>query len=269
MLNQIQNLIIDMDGVLWHGETPLPGFNAFFDTLRELDLRFVLATNNASKTLAQYQQKLAGFGVSLDREQIITSAEATGQYLGREYAAGTAVYVVGDDGLREAMSTRGFRLVSAEEAAKGETAAVVVVGFTRHVTYPELAMGSLLVHKGAAFIGSNPDVSFPSEYGPLPGAGALIALIQAATGVEPTIIGKPGPIIFREAMEKLGGAPNHTAMVGDRLNTDIAGAKAAGLRSILLLSGISKREDLAESSLQPDYIFDDIIALSKALRQRG
>lgn len=268
MLNQIRNLIIDMDGVLWHGNTPLPGFNDFFDTLHALDLNFVLATNNAARTPDQYQQKLAKLDVTVEKTQIITSAEATGQYIAKQHPAGTAVYVVGDDGLREAMTSRGFRLVTPEQAADGETAAVVTVGFTRHITYPQLAMGSLLVHKGADFIGSNPDVSYPSEYGPLPGAGALIALIQAATGVEPTIIGKPGPIIFREAMERLGGAPDNTAMIGDRLNTDIAGAKAADLYGILLLSGISTREDLANSPVQPDLVLDDLVALTAALRDR-
>jgi 4-nitrophenyl phosphatase len=121
---------------------------------------------------------------------------------------------------------------------------LVVAGFNRHVTYPDLAMGALLVHKGATFIGTNPDPSIPTELGPLPGAGSLLAVIETATGVKPIIIGKPQPTVFMEAVRRLGGTLANTAMVGDRLSTDIAGGQGAGLHTILVLSGVASREQV-------------------------
>lgn len=267
MIEHIKNLIIDMDGVLWHGQTPMPGLPEFFATLRRLGFNFVLATNNAANTPAQYVEKLGHFGVPVVPAQILTSAEATGSYLSKKYAPGTAVFIIGQEGLHQAMTSRGFHPITVDDVMGGATAAFVVVGFTRYVTYSDFAAGSLLVHKGADFIGTNPDVTFPSEWGPLPGAGSLQALITAATGVKATTIGKPGPAIFTEAMERLGGTTTDTAVVGDRLNTDIAGGKAAGLHTILLLSGISRRADISANGIQPDYVFEDITELREYLEE--
>jgi 4-nitrophenyl phosphatase len=265
MEQRINQLILDMDGVLWHGETPLPGLVEFFDTLRNAGIRFVLATNNARKTADQYTQKLARFGVDVPPQQILTSAEATASYLAQHYDPGTSIYIVGDEGLHRALGAKGFREISPQQVRAGETAALVVVGFTPYANYDELAMGSLLVHKGARFIGTNPDPSVPNELGPLPGAGALLAVISTATGIQPTLIGKPGPVIFEEAIRRLGGDPTTTAMVGDRLSTDIAGAQAAGLTAILLLSGISTREEAENGPIKPDLILADINELAHYL----
>ncbi len=248
-----------MDGVLWRGETPMPGLADFFTTLHQCGIQFVLATNNASKTPQQYVAKLARFGVTVAQDQIFTSAEATGDYVQRTYEAGVNAFVVGDVGLQTAVQTRGFRLLTIEEVMGGETAVFVVAGFNPNATYPQMAAGALLIQKGAAFIGTNPDLTFPSEYGPLPGAGSFLAFLQAASGVAPVVIGKPGPLIFQMAMAKLGSTPQNTAMVGDRLETDIAGGKAAGIQTILVLSGISQLDDVAKANgLQPDLIFEDI-----------
>jgi len=263
-MNHIQNLILDMDGVLWRGDTPMPGLAEFFARLRQLNIGFVLATNNASKTPAQYVAKLARFGVDVPESAILTSAEATAEFLRGEYDEGTAVFVVGGTGLQEAVEKRGFHRLSGEDVLAGETAAIVTVGFYQEAAFPDFAAGAICINKGARFVGTNPDPTFPSEYGPLPGAGSFLALIETATGVAPTIIGKPGPLIFQDAMRRLGGTPENTAMVGDRLSTDIAGGKAAGIPTILLLSGITSRADLADSDIQPDYIFTDITELADA-----
>ncbi len=258
-MNNIKNLILDMDGVLWRGNEPMPGLADFFDTLRQRGIGFVMATNNASKTPQQYVAKLAQFGVTVSEAQIFTSAEATGDYLQHTYEPGVKAFVVGDVGLVTAVRSRHFQLLSVDEVMGGETAVFVVAGFNPNATYPQLAAGALLIQKGAHFIGTNPDLTFPSEYGPLPGAGSFLAFLQAATGVEPVVIGKPGPLIFQMAMAKLGGTPQNTAMVGDRLETDIAGGKAAGIQTILVLSGISQLDDVAQANgLQPDFIFEDI-----------
>ncbi len=270
-MKHLRNLIIDMDGVLWHGDTAVPGLADFFKTLHQQQINFVLATNNASKTPDQYVAKLARFGVSVAPAQIVTSAIATADFLATSTApaplATVDVFIVGGDGLHQAIQQRGFPILSvADVMERGRRAQVVVVGFWPDVTYADFAAGAVCINDGARFIGANPDVNYPSEWGPLPGAGAFLALIQAATGVSPTVIGKPGAIMFQEALRRLDGTPENTAMVGDRLNTDIAGGKAAGLHTILVLSGISTREALAQANGQPpDDVFVDIMELAKRL----
>ncbi|MBK6328774.1 MAG: HAD-IIA family hydrolase [Chloroflexi bacterium] len=268
-LAPIKNLILDMDGVLWRGDTPLPGLADFFAALRRREMGFALATNNATKTAVMYTEKLARFGVDVAPEHIVTSAEATAAFLRQEYEVGTAVYVVGDKGLHDAVTAQGFTIITPEQAKAGAQAAVVVAGFSRTATYEIMAMGAHLINQGARYIGTNPDPSFPSEIGPLPGAGALLAFIETGTGVKPTIIGKPGPIMFQQAMRRMGGTPENTAMVGDRLSTDILGAKNAGLQAILVLSGISTRADVAEQGIEPDFIFADIGEITAVLSQEA
>lgn len=265
MLSQIKNLILDMDGVLWRGETPMPGLAEFFAAMRQRGIGFALATNNAGKTAVMYTEKLARFGVDVPPEQIVTSAEATAGYLRQEYGAGTAVYVVGDTGLHQAIAAQGFTIITPEEARAGAEATAVVVGFSRNATYEIMAMGAHLINRGARFIGTNPDPTFPSEIGPMPGAGALLAFIETGTGVKPTLIGKPGPIMFQQAMQRIGGAPENTAMVGDRLSTDILGGQNAGLRTIFLLSGVNTREDIERTGIRPDFVLADIGELTAVL----
>lgn len=262
-----------MDGVLWRGETPMVGLAPFFRTLDELRINFVLATNNATKVATQYAEKLARFGVSVSPDVILTSSEATASYLQDHFQAGATAYVVGEDGLRQAMAAHGFQLL-VNGAANGmidahDHADVVVVGFTRHACYRQLASAAYLVNKGALFVGTNPDVTFPHEVGPLPGAGAYLAFIQAATNREPVVVGKPGRAIYEEALRRLGATGDETAMVGDRLETDIAGAQAAGLRSILLMSGVTSRETLAASETRPDFVLENIQELSLFLKSEN
>ena len=266
---RFDNLILDMDGVLWHGDTPVPGLTEFFETLRALDINFVLATNNATKVATQYTEKLARFGVDVEPEAILTSAEATAAHLEDRYENGALVYVVGESGLQTAMRDKGFDLLESDGFVGTDTRCdVVVVGFTRHLCYPQLASAVHLINHGAHFVGTNPDVTFPSEYGLLPGAGAILAFLQAATGKKPEVIGKPGRGIFEEALERLQGTPSNTAMVGDRLETDIAGAHAAGINTILLLSGVTSRSKAENSNIQPDLTFEDLRALTAFLKEQ-
>ncbi|MCI0398058.1 MAG: HAD-IIA family hydrolase [Chloroflexi bacterium] len=266
----IKNLIIDMDGVLWRGDTPMPGLADFFATLRQLRISFILATNNATLTPDQYVHKLARFGVQLSAGRILNSAEATAAHLAQHYPPGTPILAIGEDGLRQALANHGFTVVHrlsalAATVANGQPQAVVA-GLDRHFCYDDLAAAALLVAGGAPFFGTNPDPSLPTEQGLLPGAGAILAAITATTGVRPTIIGKPGRGLYDEALRRLGGVPTDTAAVGDRLDTDIAGGLAAGLRTILLLSGVSRREEIATASVQPDWVFDHLAAFTAALK---
>lgn len=267
-LNSVKNLILDMDGVLWRGETPLPGLANFFTTLRELDVGFVLATNNATRVAVQYTEKLARFGVRVPPDHILTSAETTASYLSRSYPPGATVYAVGEAGLRQALQDAGFDLLPPNGLVAPEARAdVVVVGLDRAACWERLASAAYLILNGARFVGTNSDVSFPTEMGPLPGAGALLAVVEKATGVAPEVIGKPAPAIFHEALRRLSAQPGTTAMVGDRLETDIAGAHAAGLPAILVLSGVTRRAQLPGNPVQPDAVFDDISTLATALRR--
>lgn len=267
------NLILDMDGVLWRGETPMPGLAAFFGTLDRLHINYVLATNNATKVATQYAEKLERFGVTVAPEAILTSAEATASYLQERLGPGKVAYVVGDNGLRLAMERNGFRLLTPKTSdgavVAGDSVDVVVVGFTPDACYSHLASAAHLINQGALFVGTNPDVSLPHEIGPLPGTGAFLAFLEAATGREPIVVGKPGRAVFEEALRRLGGRDAETAMVGDRLETDIAGARAAGLKSILLLSGVTRPEHLSQSDIKPDFVFDDIQELGRYLMEQG
>lgn len=264
----LKNLIVDMDGVLWHGETPVPGLADFFETLHTFNIRFILATNNASKIAADYVEKLARFHVHIPAWQILTSAEATAHYLRGRFPENSRVYVVGDTGLSKAMIAEGFQLVESDGFIDPAIRVdIVVVGMTPHVCYPNLASAAHLINKGALFVGTNPDVTFPTEIGPLPGAGSILAFLETATDVKPLIIGKPNRPMFEEALVRLGASSDETAMVGDRLNTDIAGGHNAGLKTILLLSGISNREQLETAGTQPDWIFSDLRELNRFLQE--
>jgi 4-nitrophenyl phosphatase len=261
----VKNLIIDLDGVLWRGETPMPGLAHFFETLRAKQINFVMATNNGTKTAAMHADKLARFGVTVDPSRILTVAEATAGYLAERYPAGTPIYVLGSEGLRDAHAAVGFRIVTAEQVKNGAPAEIVIGGLHFDFTYETLAMGALLVERGAQFVVTDLDSTHPTEAGTLPGGGAILSTIITTTGVAPVSIGKPGPILFESALKRLGSKPENTAMIGDRLGTDIAGGNAAGLYTILVLTGLSTAEDVATGDVKPDVILKDIGEVGRSL----
>ncbi len=250
-LEAVRHLIIDMDGVLWRGDEPMPNLQTFFDFLRQRNIGFVLATNNSSRTPEQYVEKLARFGVEMDTESILTSSQVAAAYLANRAPPGTHVYAIGKEGVRQALEQRGFVLSE-------EKAAYVVVGWNTDLVWDELATASLLIHRGAGFIGTNPDVSYPTERGPVPGDGAQLAAIEVTTGVAPVVTGKPEPQMYEEAMRRMGANPGATAVVGDRLDTDLAGGARLGLTTVLVLSGITSEADLVNSSIKPDVVCADI-----------
>jgi 4-nitrophenyl phosphatase len=250
-LAAIDGLIVDMDGVLWHSDTPLPGLREFFEFLRGASIRFMLATNNSSLMPEQYSGKLARFGVEVACDRVLTSAQATSAYVASASSPGTRVYVIGGDGIRSALQADGLVLADTDVEW-------VVVGWDRELTWRKLETASLLIHRGARFVGTNPDRSYPTERGPAPGNGAQLAAIEATTGVSPIVVGKPEPWLYEQAVARLGSSPATTAVVGDRLETDIAGGIRAGLSTILLLSGIASRNDAARSPWRPDIVLHDI-----------
>jgi 4-nitrophenyl phosphatase len=258
-LHNLRYLLIDMDGVLWRGEQPMPGLADFFGFLREHQIKFTMVTNNASRTSEYYVKRLAGYGVEIVADEVITSAQATASYLAQQSEPGTPVYYIGEDGLGRALCESEFTLVDDNTTPK-----YVVVGWDRELTYAKLAQATVYIFDGATFVATNPDRTWPSERGQLPGAGAILAALQAATGVEPIIIGKPSPLSLEMAMRRMGATAPATAMLGDRLETDILGGINAGVTTVLVLSGITSLDDLATSAIQPDLVFDDIAALTQA-----
>lgn len=253
----IKAIIIDMDGVLWRGSQPLPGIAEFFSFLRQRGIRFVLATNNSSRTEAQYAERLASYGAPIALDEIVTSAGATAEHLATLVPAGAPVYAIGLDGVRQALTQRGFVLSEANGAA------AVVVGIDWHLTYAQLKRATLLIRAGARFIGTNPDATYPAPEGIIPGNGALLAAIETASGVKPIVVGKPEPILYRQALQRLGTLPEATAALGDRLETDILGGIRAGLKTILVMSGVTTPELLSASAYRPDWVFEDILDLAK------
>lgn len=265
----IRALIIDMDGVLWHGNKAIPGLTEFFQTLRDLNLRFILATNNASLTPQQYIDKLAGMGVAVGLHEIMTSAMATAMYMAEQMnPAQTRVFVVGEDGAIQALQEQGFILTGIyeinNETSKG--ADVVVCGKDHTINWDKLATATLNIRAGAKFIGTNGDNTLPTELGLIHGNGAILAALTTATGVSPTIIGKPEPIMYQQAIAKLGADLSETIAIGDKLETDILGAVRTGIRSLMVLTGVSTEADLKASDYQPTWVMPDIRAVTEALR---
>lgn len=262
----VKALIIDMDGVLWHGQRPQAGLVAFFDQLHTIGMPFVLATNNASQTPSQYVDKLAGMGVQITKTVVLTSGQATANYLAQHYSPSeTTVYLIGMQGASQPLQELGFQLLQTDAAEQGVVADLVVCGLDRQLTYDKLTAAATFLAKGARFIATNADTTLPLENGVAVGNGSVLAALTAATGVVPQVIGKPEAIMYQQAMQLLGVGPEHTVALGDRLDTDILGAVRAGMRSILVLSGISQLDDLESLDFAPTWIMRDIGELTEQL----
>lgn len=261
----IQALIVDMDGVLWREDQPIGDLPGIFTSIADHGLKITLATNNATRSIAQYLKKLESFDVKLNADQIVNSALAVVHYLQREYPDKGKVYIVGEDGLAVTLEQDGFTVVDASPEELASTAAedfiAVVAAMDRQVTYAKLTAATLLIRSGVPFIGTNPDRTFPTPHGLVPGAGAILAAIEAATDVEPQIIGKPSPEMYRLALERMGVEPQDTLVVGDRLETDIAGGQKLGCQTALVLTGVSTRQQAENWSPKLDWIAADFAAL--------
>lgn len=258
MFNQIQAVLFDMDGVLYRGHQMLEGVPALLAFLEQRGITYACITNNASMTPQQYEEKLAKLGIQMPAGRVITSALATGRYLRAHHPRGTRVFVVGMDGLREAMFADGYFV---EDDVLPE---LVVQGADFALTYEKLRKATLFIRGGASFIATNPDSTFPAEEGLIPGAGAITAALVAASAVQPLVIGKPAPTMFLLAAELLGVPPTASLVIGDRLDTDIGGAIAAGMPSVLVLTGVSGRSEAESGPFRPQLIVADLPALLAA-----
>jgi 4-nitrophenyl phosphatase len=259
-LARIQGVILDMDGVVWRGAETLPGVPVLFDFLAARQIRYVFATNNSTQTPDAYSQRLNRLGVQANQGQIVTSSTVTAHYLRQQYPDFSTVFIVGQEGLRQALLAQGFREIEGQ-------AELVVVGLDRQLTYDKLRTAAFQIRRGAVFVGTNGDKSIPDAEGIAPGAGSILAALEAATGQAPVVTGKPEAPMFEQALAILGTVPATTLMVGDRLDTDIWGAKRSGLQSALILSGVVGEAELTTSDLQPDAAFADLAHLMMEWQQ--
>lgn len=243
--------VFDLDGVIWRGNQPIEGAPGTVRALRDAGKRIAFVTNNSGLTPERYAKKLIDMGAGGSVEEIVSSADATALLLQRVIPGlrGRAVFVIGGEGLRSVIEPLGVRLVEGDDA---RDASVVVVGIDRKLTYEKLRLATLAIRAGATFVASNADATYPAADGMWPGAGSIVAALVASTGVEPLIAGKPAPTVLEVAQQRLGGAP--ALVVGDRLDTDVLAAQAAGWPSALVLTGASGVPDLAASAAWPDFV---------------
>lgn len=250
-LAQVRCFLLDMDGTIYLGEQLLTGSVQFLDYLRQRGYDYLFLTNNSSKDSQQYVEKFARLGLSVSRDKIMTSGEATAMHVSRQ-KPGARVFVVGTESLEKEFRNCGL-VVSAEMPE------VAVLGFDTTMAYDKMWKLCDLVRAGVPYIATHPDFNCPTETGFMPDIGAMIAFVKASTGREPDlIVGKPNALLAEYAAERTGIPVTAMCMIGDRLYTDIAMGTAAGIPSILVLSGETRSDEVSNSPFQPTYVFQDI-----------
>ena len=250
-LERYAGVVFDLDGVVYLASTPIPGAAETVAAVRAAGCGIAFVTNNAARAPEEVSDKLAGMGIPTAPEEIVTSSQAAARLL----EPGTRCLIVGTDGLRTVLARRGC--VEVEEPGDAET---VVVGFTRDLVWDDLRRAALALRRGARYVGTNGDVAFPSPEGLVPGNGAALAALSAASGRTPEIAGKPYPALFEAVAERLPEGP--LLMIGDRLETDIAGAHALGWDTVLVLTGVTSAEDAAAlDDPAPTYVLDSVADL--------
>ena len=250
---EIRSWLMDMDGVLVHEENAVPGADGFLARLRELELPFLVLTNNSIYTRRDLSARLRRTGLEVPEEAIWTSALATASFLERQRPGGSA-FVIGEAGLTTALHAAGYTLNERDPD-------YVVLGETRTYSFERIAQAIRLIGAGARFIATNPDATGPTPDGPLPATGSVAALISRATDVEPYFIGKPNPLMMRSALNAIDAHSETTAMVGDRMDTDIVAGLEAGMHTVLVLTGITSRDEAERFPYRPSRIVDSIADL--------
>ena len=248
---KIKAVILDMDGVLWRENTPLADLTAVFNQFSNKGIPVTLATNNGTNTPDQYVNKLKKFGVQINPEQVVTSSMATAFLVKKEFPNGGPVYMMGSDALKTNLEEEGFYHSVSDPQA-------VVAGLKWDFDYQTIKETSLVIQRGIPFYYTNPDPTYPSPEGEVPGAGTLLAALESASGIKAKIAGKPQPYLFEVSMERMGSLPEETAVIGDRISTDILGGYNAGCLTVFVLSGINSMEDLENLEIRPDLIIENI-----------
>jgi len=244
-----------MDGVLWKGDAPIGDLSATFARIGDRGLKVAFATNNGTRTPQQYIERLAGFGIPAQPSQVVTSALGVAELLCRQFPLGSKVFAIGGTGVMAALKEQGFELLPVDHA---EEAQAVVMGIDPQINFEKMREATLLVRRGIPFFATNPDKTFPTPRGEIPGAGAWLSVITTATDVQPVFAGKPAPYLIDLSRQRLGTSKEETLVVGDRLETDIAGGQAAGCPCALVLSGVSTLPQAQAWSPRIDLIAQDL-----------
>ncbi|WP_278261794.1 HAD-IIA family hydrolase [Nocardia sp. AG03] len=250
---QILSYLTDMDGVLVHEDQLIPGADEFLAELRANEIPFLVLTNNSIRTPRDLQARLRQTGLDIPEQSIWTSALATATFLDEQRPNGTA-YVVGESGLTTALHEIGYVLTDVDPD-------YVVLGETRTYSFEAITTAIRLVDRGAKFIATNPDATGPSRDGVLPATGSVAALITRATGKDPYYVGKPNPLMMRSALRRIGAHSQSTVMIGDRMDTDVIAGLEAGLRTVLVTSGISTKSSVEAYPFRPTMVVDSVADL--------
>jgi NagD protein len=249
----IECWLTDMDGVLVHENQPIPGAADLLQQWRDRGNPYLVLTNNSIFTPRDLSARLKASGLVVPEESIWTSALATAEFLRSQIPGGSA-FVIGEAGITTALHEAGFIMTESNPD-------YVVIGETRNYSFEAITKAIRLIGEGSRFIATNPDATGPSADGPLPATGAVTALISKATGMEPYVVGKPNPMMFRSALNKIGAHSESTAMIGDRMDTDIVAGIEAGLHTILVRTGISDDAEISRYPFRPDEIVDSVADL--------
>ena len=252
-MNKPKNYMTDMDGVLLKGKTMIPGADHFFGRLQELEIPYLVLTNNPMYTQRDLAHRLENIGLIVPPERIFTSAMATAYFLDSQRPDGTA-FVIGDSGLTEAIHSVGYVITDINPD-------YVVLGETTTYNYEMLTTAVRMIDDGARFVATNPDASGPDERGLVPACGAVAALIEKATGKAPFFVGKPNPLMMRTALNYLGIHSEETMMIGDRMDTDIVAGVESGMMTTLVLSGVTKENEIENYPYRPGQVLDSIANL--------
>lgn len=255
LLERAESYVIDMDGVIYRGDLCLPYVPEFLQALEARGIPYLMATNNSTKSPQEFADKLQKMGIDLGADRILTSSVATRGMVEERYPKGTGVCVVGMAALHAAMFDDGYFVPA------GKDAQVVVSGGHFGLTYDDLRKACLAIRAGADWFATNGDTTFPTEEGIIPGSGAIIAALHAATDKSPVVVGKPSTGMIEEAMQSLGTSAPTTIMLGDRLDTDILAGERAGLPTMLVMTGVTDPAELESSDITPDVIIDDLAPL--------
>ena len=247
-----------MDGVIWRSDASIGDLPGIFKRIEERGLKFVFATNNSTKSSEQYVQRLKGYGIEVEPWQVVTSSQGAAHALAQKFPSGTKAFIIGEDGVRLALEEKGFQVVSMENAPQAQ---IVIMGMDREINFQKVSEATLLIRKGIPFYATNPDKTFPTPRGEIPGAGAWISVITTATNVEPIYAGKPFPFMMELSLERLGTLKEETLVVGDRLETDIAAGQRVGCPTALVLSGVSTKTQAEQWNPKIGLIADDLSSL--------
>lgn len=254
---QKRGFLLDMDGVIYKGKTLIPGAKAFIEDLRKRDIPFLFLTNNSQRTRRDVAHKLRRLGVDAEPDDVFTCAMATARYLAKRKPQGTA-YIIGENGLTSALFKNEYTIVD-------DDADFVVVGEGRTLSFEMIEKGVRLVEKGAKLIATNLDPSCPTDQGIRPGCGAIVSMIEEATGKKAFSVGKPSPVMMRAARTEIGLRTEETIMVGDTMSTDILGGTQMGYTTVLVLSGGTREEELSQFAYSPDYVVPSIAEIPDIL----